>query len=410
VRSPEQVGRLLAGQWYRTPTRLARLLSPESWPLVIPLARPPAALAAGGGWAEVRAHLDAWRRVRVGTVEWGAVAYRGVGEPIEVPVRWVLESPSEWVAASGSDEVAAEHAALSRLVAGAHPRYRRFLVERRGLVVRHPEAEVATALAVAEQLSEGCAAGVPLRALPVAGIDTKFFERNRQLMTAALDVRFDGVVSEVGLEGFLGAAGPDGHWLLVADLDGSLLPYRRIRLTDGDVAAEGLPGQRLLVVENERCLHALPALAGTVAVLGAGLNLGWLGAATLAGHAVGYWGDVDTWGLVMLARARSVRPDLVPLLMDAGTFDGHDERAVAEPRPAEAPVAGLTASEAALFARLSSAVRGRLEQELLEPELVRDTVTRWAGNPSERAENAQDGECNLRTPGYCNPPRSTVAT
>lgn len=377
MRSPEQVGRLLAGQWYRTPTRVARLLSPESWPLVVPLARPPAALAAGGGWAEVRAHLDAWRRVPVGTVVWEAVTYRGVAEPIEVPVRWVLGSPSEWVAASGSSEVAAEHGTLSRLVARAHPRYRRFLVERRGLVFRHAEPEVAAALAVAEQLDEGCAAGAPLRALPVAGIDTKFFERNRQLMIALLDVRFDGVVSELGLEAFLGAAGPDGHWLLVADLDGSLLPYRRMRLTDGDVAACGLPGRRLLVVENERCLHALPALPGAVAVLGAGLNLGWLGAPSLRGHAVGYWGDLDTWGLVMLARARDARPDLVPLLMDAGTFDAHEDRVVAEPRAAEAPAAGLTGSEAELFARLSVAARGRLEQELLEPGLVRDAVIRW---------------------------------
>lgn len=379
MRSPEEVGRLLAGQWNRTPTRVARLLSPESWPVVVSLSRPPAALVAGGGWAEVRAHLDGWRGVTVGTVVWEAVAYRGVAEPIEVPVRWVLASPSEWVAATGSTDVAAEHEALGRLVAGAHPRYRRFLVERRGLVLRHPEPEVATALTVAEQLNEGCAAGVPLRALPVGGIDTKFFERNRQLMVALLDVRFDGVVSEVGLEGFLGAAGPDGHWLLVADLDGSLLPYRRMRLTDGDVAAAGLPGQRLLVVENERCLHALPPAAGTVAVLGAGLNLGWLGAASLAGHRVGYWGDLDTWGLVMLARARSERPDLAPLLMDAGTFDAHESRAVAEPRSAEAPAAGLTASEAELFTRLSTAPRGRLEQELLGPGLVRDAVTRWAG-------------------------------
>lgn len=399
MRSPKQVGRLLAGQWYRTPTRVARLLSPESWPLVVSLAKPPAALAAGGGWAEVRAHLDAWRRVTVGTVVWEAVAYRGVAEPIEVPVRWVLGSPSEWVAATGNAEVGAEHEALARLVAVAHPRYRRFLVERRGLVLRHPEPEVAAALAVVEQLSEGCAAGAPLRALPVSGVDTKFFERNRQLVVALLDVRFDGVVSELGLEVFLGAAGPDGHWLLVADLDGSLLPYRRLRLTDGDMAADGLPGRRLLVVENERCLHALPPAAGTVAVLGAGLNLGWLGSERLAGHAVGYWGDLDTWGLTMLARARTMRPDLTPLLMNAATFDAHEGRAVPEPRPAEAPTVGLTPKEQALFERLAGAPRGRLEQELVRRQLVIDTVTRWAGAGIPIVEQ------HLRSPARCHSDR-----
>jgi hypothetical protein len=310
---------------------------------------------------------------------WEPVAYRATGESIEVPVRWVLRSPSEWVAATADPTVADEYHTLSRLVTVAHPRYRRFLVERRSLVLRHPGDEVAMALRLAEELEEGFAQGVPLRALPVAGIDTKFCERNRQLLSALLDVRFDGAVSAQGLEAFLGAAGPDGHWLLVADLDGSLLPYRRLRVTDTDLAAHGVPGRRLLVVENERCLHTLPDVADTVAVLGAGLNLGWMSAPSLAGHAVAYWGDLDTWGLTMLARARARggRADLTPLLMDATTFDTYKQRAVKEPKPAEPPSVGLRPEEAALFGRLASAERGRLEQEFLPVELVTDAVVAW---------------------------------
>lgn len=368
----------MARQWATTRTRAARLLDAGQWPLVVTLPRPPAGLVAGGGWAEVRAHLDAWRRVTVGEVVWEPVSYRATGEPIDVPVRWVLRSPTEWVAATGSDVVRREHDMLARLVAGADARYRQFLVERSPLVLRHPEGEVAAALRVVEELDEGCAGGVPLRALPVAGVDTKFFERNRALVTALLDVRFGGEVSARGLEGFLGAAGPDGHWLLVADLDGGLLPYRRMRVTDGDLAAHGVAGHRLLVVENERCLHVLPAVAGTVGVLGAGLNVGWVAGPGLAGHAVAYWGDLDTWGLTMLARARAARPDLVALLMDGATFDAHEGRAVPEPQPARAPEAGLQPAEAALFARLAAAERGRLEQELLPADLVAAAVARWA--------------------------------
>lgn len=367
----------MARHWGNGRTRAARLLEPERWPLTVALTRPPAALVAGGGWAEVRAHLDAWRAVTVGCVVWEPVSYRATGEPIEVPVRWVLRSPSEWVAATGSEAVGREYEVLSRLVSGAAPRYRRFLVERSGLVLRHPEAEVATALRVADELEEGCAGGVPLRALPVAGVDTKFFERNRPLVTALLDVRFGGEVAARGLEAFLGAAGPDGHWLLVADLDGGLLPYRRLRVTDGDLAAVGLPGRRLLVVENERCLHVLPKAEGTVAVLGAGLNLGWLGAPSLDEKAVAYWGDLDTWGLHMLARARTERPHLTPVLMDEATFTAHEHRAVAEPRPAPPPDHGLEPEEAALFARLAVAERGRLEQEFLPASLVAAAVGSW---------------------------------
>ncbi len=80
----------------------------------------------------------------------------------------------------------------------------------------------------------------------------------------------------------------------------------------------------------------------------------------------------------MLARARAIRPDLTPLLMDVATFDAHEGRSVPEPRPADAPAGGLTPQERALFERLAGAPRGRLEQELVAAQLVIDAVTGWA--------------------------------
>ena len=66
--------------------------------------------------------------------------------------------------------------------------------------------------------------------LSIEGIDTKFFERNAQLVTALLDVRFDGEVSKIGLASFLGAFTESDHWLLLLDLDGSLLPFKQMRV------------------------------------------------------------------------------------------------------------------------------------------------------------------------------------
>ncbi len=55
-------------------------------------------------------------------------------------------------------------------------------------------------------------------------------------------------------------------------------------------------------------------------MLGAGLNLGWLAAPWLQERTVAYWGDLDTWGLHMLAIARGHVPHLHALLMDRATF------------------------------------------------------------------------------------------
>ena len=64
-------------------------------------------------------------------------------------------------------------------------------------------------------------------------------------------------------------------------------------------------------------------MVDTIAVLGAGLNLGWLAAPWLRGRSVAYWGDLDTWSLHMLASARGHLPHLQALLMDRATFDTH---------------------------------------------------------------------------------------
>jgi hypothetical protein len=68
-----------------------------------------------------------------------------------------------------------------------------------------------------------------MRALSVGGIDTKFFEHHRTLMTQFLDVLFDGEVDNLGLEGFLGALDDTDHWLLIAPLERGLPPSLRHR-------------------------------------------------------------------------------------------------------------------------------------------------------------------------------------
>jgi hypothetical protein len=114
------------------------------------------------------------------------------------------------------------------------------------------------------------------------------------------------------------------------------------------------------------------------------MNLAWMDAPWLAGRRVAYWGDLDTWGLDMLARARGHVPQLQALLMDEALFDAHAAaHAVPEPLPAgEASPAGLLAAEAALYGRLCNAPRGRLEQEFLPLATVHAAVRQWVSAAS----------------------------
>jgi len=378
MKSPDELASRLARQWQNADLREQRLLRPESWPLTLSIGKPTGTVVRDQV-GQVRKHLQQWREVTIGQVQWQPVRFQSTSEAINIPTHWMLESPSQWVQATGSSEIKREYGTLNRLASALDPRFHSLIVRRRSLVMDKPERDVILSGKVALQLQPGCADGKPLRALSVAGTDSKFFERNRQLVTLMLDILFDGQASEAGLETFLGAEDEGHHWLLIADLDGSLLPFSQMRVRAYELQRTPLPGQRLILVENERSLHQLPSAPDTIAVLGSGLNLSWLQASWLANKAVAYWGDLDTWGLTMLGRAREHLPQLTPLLMDRTTFERFaDESAVEEPQAASVVVPpGLTESEAGLYHLLRRSDRGRLEQEFLPVNMVHRAVVNW---------------------------------
>ena len=395
MRSPEQLAEQLARRWQRSDWREAHLLpNPGAWPLRLDVGAPSADSFRSASPA-LRQHLQAWRAVSErgpGSVQWTPRSYRGGAAPLDVPVQWTLERPSEALAAitrfavNGHAEIAADYQALVAVLAQVDAPFQRLLLRRLALWRHLPTEQVATAARVALQLTPGCAAGKPLRALAVAGNDSKFFERHSSLLKTLLDERFDGEASRQGLSAFLGATPEGEHWVLVAPLQDGLLPFRRLRVTTSELQITAVPARRILLVENERSLHQLQQLClsqplpDTIAVLGSGLNLSWLSAPWLQRCDVAYWGDLDTWGLAMLATARRHLPQLQALLMDRATFDAHADCAVAESVQAnELSQSGLLAHEVALAQHLRTLDKGRLEQEFLPVETVAAAFATWAG-------------------------------
>jgi len=385
MKTPSEVAARLARQWHQAPLRVERLLGSESWPLDFPIGKPTGADFANNT-VSVRAHVQRWRAVTVGEVLWAPVKYRAGAEAVSLPLRWRIHTPSEWVAAAAADVVRAEFAQLETIVGNADDIFHELLVRERYLWKNKDPAEVISAANLALTLSPGIAAGRPLRLLAETGVDTKFFERHGTLLVRLLDQRFNGAASEQGLHGFLGACDDNDHWVIVAPLDEQLLPFRRQRVTTRELAESPLPGTHLLIVENEQCFHLLPELPGTVAILGAGLDLSWIGSPLLDGKSLAYWGDMDTWGLLMLARAKCARPDITPLLMTRGFFDKYAKHsAVPEPVVAQAIAPqGLDPVESDFYRHLITRDNGRLEQEYLPADQVGAVLREWrnsAGSP-----------------------------
>lgn len=380
MKSPTELAARLARQWQHADNREVRLLSPDAWPLSLPIGKPtPAQLTHETD--TVRAHLRSWRSVTTGEVIFEPMTFRGGTEPVEVPVAWRLHSANEWITATADPVIQQQYDRLQRLLRAVDPIFKHLIVRQRALLEEEREEEVIKATQVALQLTPGYAQGRPLRLLATLGVDSKFFERHRGLLIQLLDLRFEGQVSDLGLEAFLGAPEEGDHWLLLVPLAPQLLPFTQQRVRASELHSATLPGTHLLIVENEHCLHQLPPLPDTLAILGAGLHLEWMATPALRQKRIAYWGDLDTWGLTILAKARTLQPHLTALMMDRDLFDACRSSSVPETTPApEAPPAGLTSSERDFYQYLRGLENGRVEQEFVPPEKVVATLERWREN------------------------------
>jgi len=378
MKSPTELSARLTKQWQNAELRATRLLSADAWPVQLPIGFPTAQQFVSQPTA-IREHIALWRKVESGQVIWEEKKYIASSDFLELPKSWIINSPSDWIIATKNTNVIQEFKALEKIIPEVDSIFHRLIIRKRNLIISKPIDEVIKATRVSLNLEPNSAQGKPLRALSVNNCDSKFFERHRSLITQLLDIRFDNVVSDIGLEQFLNAADESDHWLLVVPLDNKLLPFEQLRIRASELEKNELPATHIIIIENEQCLHQLPKLSNTIAILGAGLNLSWLKANWFKKKILAYWGDMDTWGLTILANARSKQSHLTAILMNQVTYDKYSDKfSVVEPQIAdELPPPTLTDEEKLFYTALSSSDKGRLEQEFLPKSEVNNIFLAW---------------------------------
>jgi len=373
MKSPEELRNKLRSQWLSGDHREQRMLSNIDWPLRLSIGKP-AAKTFSNQLSKVKQHLTQWRQQKLGRVEWSSVKYQSATSPVDIPISWLIESPDDWVLACADLSITTEFNLLSQIIKQVDPMFHQLIVRHRSLWSNknnNEQESIIQCCHLAMRLESGMAMQLPLRALPIEGIDSKFFEIHQGLITRLLNIRFSGALHEQNLEGFLGASETGDHWLLIKPLANDLLPFELIRLRASELSRTKLPASNLLIIENEQCHYLLPKLKNTIAILGSGLNLSWLSNADFNKKNIFYWGDIDTWGLRMLAMARQYQPHLKPILMDFETYHQHIKLAVLEPKNAgsDSP-RGLTREESDLYQILLETDLGRLEQERLSSKVI----------------------------------------
>lgn len=225
---------------------------------------------------------------------------------------------------------------------------------------------------------------VHLRQVDAPGVDSKFIEAHRRVLTELLDA----ALPPDALDSSAPASAPASATAQFARRFGFLEKPVRIRFRLLDPSIPVLPGiegypditldaasfaaltlevERVFITENETNFLAFPPVARAVVVFGGGY--GWAplaGAAWLRRCRVDYWGDLDTHGFAILDQLRAELPHAASFLMDRATLLAHRAHWGEEPEPARHDLARLTAEEGAVyddlrFDRLGTRVR--LEQE-----------------------------------------------
>jgi hypothetical protein len=379
------IARLRALEWNNSVNLRKRLLGERAFPIELNL-KPPSGTVALKDLGRFQDWIEAWRRWPVQSqLRHEQRNLRQVGQHL-VPVTLTLSSMQELIECLGAASVERSQkwqrvmTPLLALDEALYPTLVRHLTALEAL----PAGDTERLARVLPQLRAGMGAGGFLRALPVRGVDTKFLETHEALVADLLDALHGGEVSAAGgLRRWLGCRSNPSGWLQVR----ALCPSGRERLgglsilslPTEELLARALPATRLLIVENVQSGLALPELDETIAVFGGGQNLAWTRAPWLGAKQIGYWGDLDTWGLKFLGDARQCIGAVESVMMDTLTFERFRDRAVYEPEPCVQELPGLLPEERALHARLRAADGRsyRLEQERLDADYVVDRLRAW---------------------------------
>lgn len=396
--TPASLRAQLLKEWERGRFLAALAAGADLFPLRLPLKGPDsraladafgavrdwiAALQAAAGTATRPGYRVVMRDVR----------HRVIGNNA-VPAEIWLDSLDDALAPIGKRADAERFRALLAHTGAVQPLLLPWLA-RRPLRALELAAEWDRLLAIVGWLQAHPRPGIYLRQVDLPGIDSKFIERHSGVLAELFDLALPPAAifaEHRGQAGFARRYGfrdkPALIRLRILDADkapiGSAVDHD-YSLTAGDFARLDPDIGRVFITENEINFLALPPLADSLVIFGAGYGFDMLArAAWLHTRALYYWGDIDTHGFAILDQLRAQFAHAQSLLMDRDTLLAHRAHWGSEPQPVRHALPRLDPDEARLYDdlradRLGRAVR--LEQEKIGFRRVEDALRGLPAGP-----------------------------
>lgn len=229
-------------------------------------------------------------------------------------------------------------------------------------------------LAVVRFFQENPTTVLPVRLLPIEGVDTKFIEQYNSVLCQLLDLILPQAAIDTGHKTLSKRYGlPEQAPLiecawndptLVAQYGG----FNRLAFPADQLGQIPLGASRILVVENKNSILQVlhQPFADGMVIFGGGYGVSLLkDCQWLKQKDLYYWGDLDTHGLAILSRFRDFFPNTQAVMMDEATLEAYPHAWVAgKPYHGTVPE-NLSDEERQLFERLNSKLL-RLEQERVQ--------------------------------------------
>ncbi|MDQ3764618.1 MAG: DUF2220 family protein [Actinomycetota bacterium] len=360
---------------------LTKFASGQEWiPLDVPLRSPtPGELATS--FSAVQAWAHQWRQANHQTlrIETKMVGGRVVGVN-EIPSRVWVDSYDQLWSLLGVTAQVRHFTELLKITKHRAPRLAEWMIIKPLEVLHFREAWgklVDTVLWIDTQANHD----MYLRQIDVPGVDTKFIEGHRKILSALLDRQLaqDRIDATQPPSDFAGRYRfrKKPNYVRFRHL-GHSAGFTELSVRVSELAATPLDVSTVFVVENEVTYLAFPPVEESIVVFGGGYSsstleqLSWLTQRELV-----YWGDIDTHGFAILNQLRRTFGHVRSMLMDRTTLLAHEGQWVSEPSPVNAHLERLRTDEAALYTDLVEGAFGttvRLEQERVSYSAIERAV------------------------------------
>lgn len=400
VITPAEIRQKALKLWHSGRFLRAAAVGEELFPLEIRFPKPSASELIEQ-FAEVRESIKALKAQSKEAkgygyrLEYRAVNHRQLGTQ-NLPARILFDGAGDFLRFIGKEKEFELFTRLKQITEQRRPELTPFLAEKPLRALEHAEAWPRLRN-VCDYFLSRPRPGLYLRQLDIEGVDTKFIEQHKGILTELLDrvlppEAVDEQATGTAQHGF------ERRYGLARDQ-----PLIRLRILDPALAIQGLDDlslplsgfarlrldlETVFITENKTNGLAFPPFPRAAVIFGLGYGLQSLaGIEWLKPLRIFYWGDIDTHGFAMLSQLRGYYPQTRSLLMDRDAVDAFRRFCVEEDENKRETheLPNLTEEENRLYRDLAENRLGihlRLEQERIGYGYLKQRLSRIARDSS----------------------------